>query len=169
MNIDSNAVYGKYFLSSLFFTHNELRPSSFKFNTLVSSQNGRHFANDTSKCIFLDEVEFVPKRPISYIQALDQIMAWRRPGDKPISKLTMVKLLKHIYVTRLHWINKAVIVMEFTLYLQHKWLRSDDTLLHRKISSLSTWFPRLSIILRTRVHHHTHVHLIHLKAFFQYI
>ena len=32
-------------------------------------------------------------------------MAWRRPGDKPLSKLMMVSLLTHICVTRPQWVN----------------------------------------------------------------
>ena len=44
------------------------------------------------KCIFLNEnvsiaikisLKFVPKVSINNIPALVQIMAWRRPGDKP--------------------------------------------------------------------------------------
>ena len=53
-------------------------------NTLRSRQNGRHFADDTFKRIFLNEnvtisikisLKFVPKRPINNIPALVQIMA----------------------------------------------------------------------------------------------
>ena len=62
------------------------------FNTLRPRQNGRRFADDTFKRIFLNEnvrisikisLKFVPKGPINNIPALVQIMAWRRPGDKP--------------------------------------------------------------------------------------
>ena len=61
------------------------------FNTLRLRQNGRHFADDIFKCIFLNEnvwipieisLKFVPKDPINNIPALVQIMAWRQPGDK---------------------------------------------------------------------------------------
>ena len=45
-------------------------------------------------------LKFVPKGPINDITALVQIMAWRRPGDKPLSEAMMVSLLTHIYVTR---------------------------------------------------------------------
>ena len=70
-----------------------------KFNTLRPRQNGRHFADDTFKRIFLKEnvkisikisLKFVPKSPIDNIPALFQIMAWRRPGDKPLSEAMMV-------------------------------------------------------------------------------
>ena len=63
-------------------------------NTLRTRQNGRHFADDIFKSIFLNEniwipikisLKFVPKDPINHIPALAQIMAWRRPGDKPLS------------------------------------------------------------------------------------
>ena len=83
--------------------------SSWLFNTLRPRQNGRHFADDIFKCIFLTEkarislkisLKFVPKVRINTIPALVQIMAWRRPGDKPLSEPMMVSLLTHICVTR---------------------------------------------------------------------
>ena len=45
-------------------------------------------------------LKFVPKGPINNIPALVQIMAWRRPGDKPLPEPTLVSLLTHICVTR---------------------------------------------------------------------
>ena len=41
-----------------------------------------------------------------YIYILVQIMAWRRPGDKPLSEPMLVSLLTHIYVTRSQWVNQ---------------------------------------------------------------
>ena len=71
-------------------------------------QNGRHFADDIFKCIFLNEyvwfpikilLKFVPKRLISNIPALFQkIMAWRRPGYKPLSK-AMWLVYRRIYAS----------------------------------------------------------------------
>ena len=46
-----------------------------------------------------------PRVPINNIPALVQIMAWRRPGDKPLSEPMMVNLLTHICVTRPQWVN----------------------------------------------------------------
>ena len=78
-------------------------------NTLRPRQNGRRFADDIFKCIFLNEnvwisnkisLKFVPKGLINNIPALVQIMAWRRSGDKPLSEPMMVSLLTHICVTR---------------------------------------------------------------------
>ena len=82
-------------------------------NTLTPRQNGRHFADDIFKCIFLNEniwipikisLKFVPKGSINYIPALVQIMTWRRPGDKPLSEPMMVNLPTHISVTRPQWV-----------------------------------------------------------------
>ena len=84
------------------------------FNTLRPRQNGRHFADDTFNCIFVNEnvrisikfsLKFVPKGPINNIPALVQIMAWRRPGDKPLSGPVVVSLLTHICITRPQWVN----------------------------------------------------------------
>ena len=40
-------------------------------------------------------LKFVAKGPINNIPALVQIMAWRRPGDKPLSEPMLVSLLTH--------------------------------------------------------------------------
>ena len=78
-------------------------------NTLRPRRNRRRFADDIFKCIFLIEnvwisitisLKFVPEGPINNISALVQIMAWRRPGDKPLSEPMMVEFLMHICVTR---------------------------------------------------------------------
>ena len=85
------------------------------FNTLRPRQNGRLFADDTFKRIFLNKniristkisLKFVPKGLINNIAALVQIMAWRRPGDRPLSEPMMISLLTHICVTRPQWVNK---------------------------------------------------------------
>ena len=83
-------------------------------NTLRPRQNGRHFADDTFKPIFLNEniwisiknsLKFVPEVPINNNPAFVHTMAWRRPGDKPLSEPMMVCLLTHICVTRPQWVN----------------------------------------------------------------
>ena len=85
-----------------------------RVNTLRPRQNGRHFADDIYKWIFLNEnvwipikisLKFVPRGPINNIPALVQIMAWRRSGDKPLSEPIMVGLTTHICVTRPQWVN----------------------------------------------------------------
>ena len=45
-------------------------------------------------------MKFVAKDPINNVPALLQIMAWRRPADKPLSESMMVSLPTHICVTR---------------------------------------------------------------------
>ena len=45
-------------------------------------------------------LKFVPRVRINNIPALVQIMARRRPGDKPLSEPIMVSALVHICVTR---------------------------------------------------------------------
>ena len=51
-------------------------------------------------------LKFVPKGPINNIPALVQIMAWRRPGDKPLSEPMMVRLPTHKFVTRPQLVNE---------------------------------------------------------------
>ena len=89
--------------------HNEL-------NTLRPRQNGRRYPDDIFKWIFLNEnvwisinisLKFVPRGPINNIPTLVQVMAWRRPGDKPLSEPMMVRLLLHICITRPQWVKHA--------------------------------------------------------------
>ena len=84
------------------------------FNTLRPRQDGRLFPDDIFKSIIVNEnvqiliktsLMFVPKAPINNIPALVQIVAWRRPGDKPLSEPMMVNLLTHICVSRPQWVN----------------------------------------------------------------
>ena len=82
--------------------------------TLRPRQNGRHFADDIFKCIFLNEnvwiainisLKILPKGSINNTLALAQMMAWRRPGDKPLSETMVVRLRTHIGVTRPRWVK----------------------------------------------------------------
>ena len=86
-------------------------------NTLRPKQTGRHFADDIFKWIFLNEnvwmpikisLKFVPEGPINNIPALVQIMAWRLPGDKPLSGAMMARLPTHICVTRPQWVKATI-------------------------------------------------------------
>ena len=88
-----------------------------RVNSLSPRQNRCHFPDDTFKCIFLNEnvwilikisLKFVPKGPINNIPGLVQIMAWHRPGDKPLSEPMMVSLQTHICVTRPQWVKLLV-------------------------------------------------------------
>ena len=83
-------------------------------STLRPRQNGRHFPDDIFKCTFLIEkvwilieisLKFVPRDQIDNITTLVQIMAWRRPGDKPLSEPMVVSLLTHICVIRHQWVK----------------------------------------------------------------
>ena len=83
-------------------------------NSLRLRVNRHPFAEYILKCIFLNENEwilpwislkFVPKVRFNNIPELVQIMAWRRPGDKPLSETMMVSLVMHICVTRPQWVN----------------------------------------------------------------
>ena len=92
--------------------------------SLRPTQNGCHSPDNIFKCIFLNEnvwilieisLKIVPKGPINNIPALVQIMAWRRPGNKPLPEPMLVSLLTHICVTRPQWVNQM-----------HQWVHSSD-------------------------------------------
>ena len=90
------------------------------FNTLRPRQDGRHFPDDIFKWIFLNKIiwilieisslvlKFVLKGPINNIPALVQIMAWRRPGYKPLSEPMMISVPTHICITRPQWVNGEI-------------------------------------------------------------
>ena len=108
-------------------------------NTLRPRQNGRHFADDIFKCIFVNEdvwisikisLKFVPKGPINNIPALVQIMAWRRAGDKPLSGPMLVSLPTHICVTRSQWVKASLCFVLLWLYKL------------RTVQNIGTWYPR---------------------------
>ena len=83
-------------------------------NSLRPRQNGRHFADDIFNYISLNEniwipfkisLEFFPRGPINNIPALVRIMAWRHPGDKPLSEPMMDSLPTHICIILPQWVN----------------------------------------------------------------
>ena len=93
-------------------------------NTLRPRQSSHHFADDFFKCIFLNEdiwisinisLKFVPKGQINNIPALDQIMAWHRPGDKPLSELMMVIVVTYICSTQPQWVYHWILCFSFCL------------------------------------------------------
>ena len=89
------------------------------FNTLRPRQNGRHFPDNTFKCIFFNEnvwisikisLKFVPKGSINNIPALVQIMAWRRLGAKPLSEPMVACSPTHICVSRPQWVKCIILI-----------------------------------------------------------
>ena len=124
----NNIMYGCYFVTAvvLHWPGTQVAIIRHCFNTLRPRQDGRRFADDTFKCIFLNEnvrisikisLKCVPKGPINNNPALVQIMAWRRPGDKPLSGPMMAKLPTHICVTRPQWVKEAESVIWIILLL----------------------------------------------------
>ena len=64
-----------------------------------------HFLNGSVWISIKISLKFAPKGRINNIAALVRIMAWRWPGDKPLSEPMMVSLLTHICVTRPQLVN----------------------------------------------------------------
>ena len=91
-------------------------------NTLRPRRNGRHFPDGIFRWIFLNEnvwisinisLKFVPRGPISNIPSLVQVMAWRRPGDKPLSEPMMVRY-RSIYASL--GLNELTVPKEYVCY-----------------------------------------------------
>ena len=49
------------------------------------------FLNESDKIPIQFSLKFVPKSPIDNMPALVQVMAWRRPGDKPLPEPMLTK------------------------------------------------------------------------------
>ena len=84
------------------------------FYSSPPGQNGRHFADDIFRCIFMNEklhilieisLKFTHKGPIDNNPALVYIMAWRRIGDKPLSEPMLKDSLTHICDTKGRWVK----------------------------------------------------------------
>ena len=116
----------------------------------IYKKNRRHFADDIFNCISVNEnvwipikisLKFVPHGPINNIPALVQIMAWRRPGDKPLSGPMMVKLPTHICVTRPQWVNGQTDTKIWLCYQNNK-LKWSDAIIFMK----SCWQTMLVVV-----------------------
>ena len=84
------------------------------YEVISLTHSGRDTMAAIFQTIFLNEnvwisinisLKFVPMGPINNIPALVLIMAWSRPGDKPLSDPMMVRSLTHICVTRPQWVK----------------------------------------------------------------
>ena len=99
----------------------------FTINTLRPRQDGRHFADDIFTWIFFNEnccilikfsFKYVRKGPI------DNIMAWRRSSNKPLSEPMMISLLTHICVTRPQWVNNVECISTYdSMFAPSQWER----------------------------------------------
>ena len=140
-----------------------IRAKWIKLAVLRPRQNGCHFADNIFKCIFLDEnvwisikisLTFVLKDPINNIPALVEIIAWRRPGDKPLSQPMVVILLTHIL--GLYALNYLHFYHEWSRYLWNvshmgfseadKYLSFDVIL---KLFFLNGFFPSIRFSIHT--------------------
>ena len=85
---------------SLNTTLNTVRPDKMA----VLSQTTLFF-NENARIFIEISLTLVPKGSINNIPALVHIMAWRQPGDKPLSEPMMVRLPTYLCVTRPQWVN----------------------------------------------------------------
>ena len=87
-------------------------------------------------------LKFVPKGPINNIPSLVQIMAWCRPGDKPLSEPMMVSSLTHICVTRSQWVKSQV---------QQKWPLDDKLKFHSTINHRNSKYTLNSFTMVSKI------------------
>ena len=101
--LDTELVYTGHWNPASWNTRTHL---SDPFNSSPPGQNGRHFADDIFRCIFVNEnfcilikisLKFVPRGPVDNNSAFVYIMAWRWMGDKPLSE-QMLTLFTDAYM-----------------------------------------------------------------------
>ena len=75
-------------------------------NSSPRGQNGRHYADDIFKCIFMNEkfcisiwisLKSVPNGLIDKKSALVQVMTWRWAGNSPLTEAMLTKILYTIW------------------------------------------------------------------------
>ena len=116
---------------------------------------GRDKMNDISrhfKWIFVNEniwipikiwLKFVSKGSINNIPALVQIMAWGRPGHKPLSEPMTVNLPTHICITRPQWVKVCINIYGVTSIHLYSWKEYDIAVTFKQLGMFSKWdlFP----------------------------
>ena len=83
-------------------------------------------------------LKFVLKGPINNIPALVQIMAWHRPGDKPLSE-PMLFMLTHICVTWPQWVKSRPDCIIISYPIEIIWLWILKNMFHLKIYIMVLW------------------------------
>ena len=90
---DISGVHGRVnskLLKDKFYPFKHLRPRQ-KMPPFRRRHFQMHFLENEDVCISLKiSLKFVPKVRINYIPAWVRIMAWRQPGDMPLSRPVMV-------------------------------------------------------------------------------
>ena len=119
-------------------------------NSSPPGQDGRHFADDNFRCIFVNWLKFVPNGTINYNPALVQIMAGHRIGNKPLSEPMLTDSLTHICDTRGRWFNVADwwVKPSYSLISILLWLLPSKWIVHhwrgRWVNETEWWFLFLS-------------------------
>ena len=113
-------------------------------------------------------LKVIPRGSINNIQALVQIMAWRRSGIKPLSEAMLVSLLTHKCVILCQWVNTPQRLLHWpwcTLRTQVQSLVATIPLLHSSQSySFNLQFPIHFYIYFSPRNNFDMIHLISLIA-----
>ena len=89
-------------------------------NTLRPRQKAAIFQTTFSNAFsWMKIYQFRLEFPINTIPSLNQIMDWRRLGDKPLSKPMMISLPMHLCVTWPRWVSHRNTCLSIN-FLHHK-------------------------------------------------
>ena len=103
------------------------------------------FFNENFSIAVKISLKFVPSGTINNIPASVKIMAWRRPGNKPLSEPMMVSLPTHICITRPQRVKLLKTFCFCTSSLENGNQSIKCTLLHP--CKLATWITSRTVLL----------------------
>ena len=92
-----------------------------------------HFVEWNYYILVKISLKYAPQGPIDTIPSLVQIMAWRRAGDKPLSKPMKFSLMTHIYI------YASLDLNELTHWGRHKMAAIPHTAVSKVFSSKKMW------------------------------
>ena len=123
----------------------------------------KRFLNKNVRISLKISLKFVPKVQINNNPTVVQIMAWRWPGDKPLSEPLVVNLLTHKCVTRPQWVNiqwKSLVVTvsgsifknNFTHWLVCKWAEGNPLIIFYCYILLNVHiYSKYPVVFSTRI------------------
>ena len=103
-----------------------------RYKMAAISQTTRILFKENVRISIKSSLKFVPHVLINNIRALVQIMAWRRPGDKPFSEAMVVRIKTHICVARSQWDTDSIDILS-GIYT------GDYLYMYKNTDTLSEW------------------------------
>ena len=129
---------------------NTLRPG--KRAAIFQTTFWNTFLNEDIWISIWFSLKFFPKGPIDNNPTLAQLMAWRRPGDKPLPEPVIVVLPTYICVTRPQWVKTCCPI---TLdYFDSRCCNNTHLILCWSLVVHAEWCSAELVLIRVNSHKH---------------